>query len=207
VSTNQAGPSGLQQAAGPEWFAHIPLRNWLLIGAGVIALQAVILLAMGQPAICTCGYVKLWHGNVLSSENSQHLADWYTFSHVIHGFGFYLLLWLIAPRMPAGLRLVLAIGLEAGWEILENTPFIIDRYRQGALARGYVGDSVINSVGDTLAMALGFVLARVLPVWVTVALTVAMELFVGFMIRDNLMLNIIQLLYPSEAISNWQSGG
>lgn len=194
------------QASTLNWSTTISLRTYLLIGTGLIVLLAFALLAMGQPPICTCGYVKLWHGNVLSAENSQHLSDWYTFSHVIHGFGFYLLLWLIAPRTPVGLRLVLALGLEVGWEILENTPFIIDRYRQSALARGYVGDSVLNSVGDTLAMALGFVLARVLPVWVTVALTVAMELFVGAMIRDNLMLNIIQLLYPSEAVSDWQAG-
>ena len=181
-------------------------RTWVLIGAGIVALQAGVLLALGQPPICTCGYVKLWHGVVLSDQNSQQLTDWYTFSHVIHGFGFYLLLWLIAPRAPVGLRLVLALGLEAGWEIFENTPFIIDRYRQQALAQGYIGDSVINSVFDTLAMIFGFVLARILPVWVTVALAVAMELFVGFLIRDNLTLNIIQLIYPSEAISSWQSG-
>ena len=180
-------------------------RVWALIGACIVALQAAILLAMGQPPICACGTIKVWHGIVLSDENSQQLTDWYTFSHVIHGFGFYLLLWLIAPRTPVGLRLVLAIGLEAGWEILENSPIIIDRYRQQALAQGYIGDSVINSVSDTLAMTFGFVLARILPVWVTVALTVAMELFVGFMIRDNLMLNIIQLIYPSETISNWQA--
>jgi hypothetical protein len=206
VSSNQAGPSRLGQAAGLKWLAYIPVRTWLLTAAGVVVLQVAVLSAMGQPPICTCGHVSLWHGNVLSAENSQHLTDWYTFSHVIHGFGFYLLLWVIAPRMSIGLRFALALGLEAGWEIVENTPFIIDRYRQGALARGYVGDSVINSVGDTLAMALGFFLARVLPVWVTVALTLAMELFVGFMIRDNLTLNIIQLLSPSEAISKWQAG-
>ena len=191
---------------GASRLNSVPLGAWALVGAGVIALQAVVLLAMGQPAICTCGYLKLWHGNVLSSENSQHLTDWYTFSHIIHGFGFYLLLWLIAPRTPVGLRLVLAVGLEAGWEIFENTPFIIDRYRQGALARGYVGDSVINSVGDTLAMVLGFVLARLSPVWGIVALAVVLELFVGFMIRDNLTLNIVQLIYPSETISQWQAG-
>jgi Protein of unknown function (DUF2585) len=185
---------------------RLSLRTYLLIGIGVVVLQAAVLLAMGQPPICTCGYVKLWHGNVLSAENSQHLTDWYTFSHVIHGFGFYLLLWLIAPRTPVGLRLALALGLEAGWEIFENTPFIIDRYRQSALAQGYTGDSVLNSVSDTLAMTFGFLVARILPVWVTVALALAMELFVGFMIRDNLTLNIVQLIYPSETISHWQSG-
>jgi hypothetical protein len=179
---------------------------WAFIGACILALQAAVLLAMGQPAICACGTVTLWHGVVLSDQNSQQLTDWYTFSHIIHGFGFYLLLWLIAPRLPVGLRLMLALGLEAGWEILENSPVIIDRYRQQALAQGYTGDSVLNSVSDTLAMAFGFVLARLLPVWVTVTLAVAMELFVGFMIRDNLTLNIIQLIYPSQVISSWQSG-
>jgi len=183
-----------------------PLRTWCLIGAGIIVLQAIVLLVMGQPPICTCGTVKLWHGTVLSAENSQQLTDWYTFTHIIHGFGFYLLLWLIAPRALVGLRLMLAIALEAGWEIIENTPFIIDRYRQQALAQGYIGDSVINSVFDTLAMVLGFVLARLSPVWGVVALAVLLELFVGFMIRDNLTLNIIQLIYPSEAISQWQAG-
>jgi hypothetical protein len=191
----------LPQSHWTQW----PVRTWILIGIGIVAVQAAVLLAMGQPPICTCRTVKLWHGVVLSPENSQHLTDWYTFSHVIHGFGFYLLLWLIAPRAPVGLRLVLAIGLEVGWELLENSPMIIDRYRQQALAQGYSGDSVINSVFDTLAMMLGFLLARILPVWVTVALAVAMELFVGFMIRDNLTLNVIQLLHPSETISRWQS--
>jgi hypothetical protein len=182
------------------------LPSFLLIAAAIIALQAVVLLAMGQPPICTCGTVKLWHGVVLSPENSQHLTDWYTFSHIIHGFGFYLLLWLAAPRTPIGLRLVLAVVIEAGWEILENSPIIIDRYRQQALAQGYVGDSVINSVCDTLAMVFGFWLARILPVRLVIALTVAMELFVGIMIRDNLTLNIIQLIHPSAAISRWQAG-
>jgi hypothetical protein len=190
----------------PLYWRQWPLRIWLLIAAAIVAAHAVILLAMGQPAICTCGYVKLWHGVVLSAENSQQLSDWYTFSHIIHGFAFYLLLRLIAPGLPVGLRLVLALGLEVAWEIVENSPIIIDRYRETALAQGYSGDSVINSVSDTLAMAFGFFLARVLPVWTTVALALAMELFVGFMIRDNLILNIIQLLAPNEAISKWQAG-
>jgi hypothetical protein len=178
-----------------------------VIAAGFIAVQAIALLAMGQPPICTCGVVKLWNGAVSSSENSQQLTDWYTYTHIIHGFGLYLLLWLIAPRLPFGFRLALAVGLEAGWEVIENTPSVIDRYRQLALAQGYVGDSVINSVGDTLAGAFGFVLAYVLPTWLTVALTIAMELFVGFMIHDNLTLNIIQLIFSNGAISHWQAGG
>jgi len=188
------------------WRKSIPLSTCLLIGVGIVAFQALIVYAEGHPLICTCGTIKLWVGNVSSEENSQQLTDWYTYTHVIHGFGFYLLAWLIAPRASFGLRFALAIGLEAGWEIIENSPFIIDRYRQLALDQGYFGDSVINSVGDTLAGAFGFVLARALPVWTTVLLAIAMELFVGYMIHDNLTLNIIQLIHPTEAISHWQMG-
>ena len=109
--------------------------------------------------------------------------------------------------MPFGLQLALATGLESAWEVIENTPFVIERYRQSALAQGYFGDSVINSVSDTVAAMLGFVLARVLPIWSSVALVIVIELFPGYMIRDNFTLNVIQLIYPNEIISHWQSGG
>jgi Protein of unknown function (DUF2585) len=191
-----------------KWPDTIPFRTYALVGAGLIALQALVLLAMGQPPICECGYIKLWHGIVSSPENSQHLTDWYTPSHVIHGFGFYFILWWATRNasMSIGLRFVLAIGLEMSWELLENTPLIINRYRQSGPAQGYAGDSVINSVFDTLSMVLGFALARVLPVWTVVALAVAMEIVTGYIIRDNLLLNIVQLIYPTEFISNWQLG-
>jgi len=192
--------------AATKWLEQVPSGVFLLIIAGFVSLQAVVLLAMGQPAICACGTVKLWMGDVHSSENSQQFADWYSYTHIVHGFFLYLLFWLVARRLPFALRLALAIGLEAGWEMIENTPFVIDRYRQLALAQGYVGDSVINSVGDTLAAAFGFTLARLLPLWSSVALVVAMELFVGYMIHDNLTLNIIQLIHPNGAISLWQRG-
>lgn len=189
-----------------KWYKRIPLSVVLLMAVGFIVLQALVLLALGQPPICTCGTIKLWTGDVSGPENSQQLTDWYTYTHIVHGFVLYFLLWLIAPRMPIGLRFVLAVGLEASWEMIENTPFIIDRYRQSALAQGYVGDSIVNSVFDTLAGAFGFVLARILPVWSTVVIMVVMELFVGFMIHDNLTLNIIQLIHPTAAISDWQAG-
>jgi hypothetical protein len=189
-----------------EWWERHLVSTTLSIAAAIVGLQALILFAMGQPLICSCGTIKLWNGIVSGPENSQQLTDWYTYTHVIHGFGFYLLLWLVATRASFGLRFALAVGLEAGWEVIENTPFIIDRYRQLALAQGYFGDSVINSVGDTLAGAFGFMLARMLPVWWTVALAITLELFVGFMIHDNLTLNIIQLIYPNGTISLWQGG-
>jgi Protein of unknown function (DUF2585) len=173
----------------------------------LLAIQATALHLFGQPTICACGYVKLWEGVVLSSGNSQHLTDWYTFSHIIHGFIFYLLLWLAFPRMNIWQRLALAIGIEVAWEIVENTPWLIDHYRQQALAQGYTGDSIINSVSDSLAMIFGFVLASRLPVWATVSLAVFLEAWVGYSIRDNLTLNILNFIHPFDFITRWQSGG
>jgi hypothetical protein len=187
--------------------AQAPLSFCLLVIAGLVVLQAIALYALGQPPICTCGTIRLWVGNVLGSENSQQIFDWYSFSHIVHGTGIYVLLWLIAPRTPVLLRLVLAVGIEVGWEIFENTPFIIDRYRQQALAQGYSGDSIINSLSDTCLAIVGFLLARVLPVWGSIGVIVGLELFVGVMIRDNLTLNIIQLIHPIPALSHWQAGG
>lgn len=178
----------------------------VLVAVALLAIQAAGLLALGLPLICTCGTMDFWHGNPSGPETSQHLTDWYTFTHVVHGFGFYLLLWLLFPRASFGVRLLLAIGLEAGWELVENTPFVMERYRQSALARGYFGDSVVNSIFDTVATVIGFVLARILPVWASIAVVAGLELFLGLMIRDNFTLNVIQLIYPSDALSKWQAG-
>jgi Protein of unknown function (DUF2585) len=183
-------------------------REWLWFAGGgaIVAATALTLMLMGHVAICKCGYVKLWHGVVMSSENSQHITDWYTFSHVIHGFAFYGLLWLVARRWPVGARFVAAVAIESAWEIFENTDFIINRYRTGPIALGYEGDSILNSLSDTLAMMAGFWLAYRAPVWVTIALALAMEVGLAYMIRDNLTLNVIMLIHPFEAIRQWQAG-
>jgi len=172
----------------------------------MLVVTAAVLLAMGRPPICTCGAISLWVNESNSSQTSQMLADWYSFSHVVHGLLFYAGLWLLFRKWPIERRFLVALAIEAAWEIVENTPMIINRYREETAALGYTGDSVINSMSDITMMALGFLIARKLPVWWAVALVVVLELIPLAVIRDNLTLNVWMLLAPNEALKAWQAG-
>ncbi|HLZ79655.1 MAG TPA: DUF2585 domain-containing protein [Sphingomonas sp.] len=179
---------------------HAALAALILLAAGLIEW------ARGRPSLCPCGHVRLWTGTVHGPENSQQIADWYSLSHVIHGLLFYGALWAVARRWSVGARLVVAMTIEAGWELLENSPIIINRYRAATMAWGYSGDSILNSMSDVLFMGVGFLIARRWPLWGSVALGVALELIALAAIRDNLTLNVLMLVYPVDAIRVWQGG-
>lgn len=186
--------------------AAISLRNVILIALAALAFQAGVLYALGQPLLCACGHFKLWEGDVTSSGLSQQLTDWYSFTHIVHGILFYLLASIAAPRLPVAQRFLIALALEVGWEIAENTPFAIKFYRKQALAQGYAGDSVVNSLVDTLTMAFGFFLAWRLPVMLIVALLATIEIGLALAIRDNFTLNVLNFIHPFDAVHRWQSG-
>ncbi|HZZ44787.1 MAG TPA: DUF2585 family protein [Tepidisphaeraceae bacterium] len=185
----------------------LPLWAYVLMAVGIMVCVGLWEHGMGRRGISKSGQVMLWAGKVDGPENSQQLLDWYSFSHVIHGFVLYgVLRWAGRGKWPVGLCLLMAVGMEGAWEVLENSSFIIDRYRKETMSLDYYGDSILNSVSDILCCVVGFVLARRLPVWVTVGLAVGMEVGVGLAIRDNLTLNVIMLVWPSEAIRHWQMG-
>ena len=200
---------GMALAAGPGRSKRPRTALYAGLALAIVALAAGILLAMGRTPLCTCGTVEFWHGTVNDSGNSQHLSDWYSFSHIIHGFLFYGAAWLVGrlvgKPVPLGVAFLVGLGIECAWEIAENTNAVIERYRAATISLDYYGDSVINSLSDIVMMIGGFWLARVWPVWLTVAAALLMEAFVGYWIRDNLALNVIMLIHPVEAIRAWQS--
>lgn len=180
-------------------------RLFLLLAFAILVAQAAALYWLGRTPICTCGYVKLWEGNAFGSGNSQHLSDWYTPSHIVHGFIFYFFAWAVFRRASVAWRFAVAVFIEAAWEVVENTSWIIEYYRGNTVSLNYYGDSIVNSLMDVVWMALGFLVAWRAPVLVTVVLALALEAVAAYVIRDNLTLNIVMFIYPFESIKAWQT--
>jgi hypothetical protein len=185
--------------------SQIPTRTFVCIALTLLACQALTLHLMGQPAIAAIGF-RLWANDPLGPDNSQQLADWYSLSHIVHGLIFYGLTKLAAPRLPFAARLTLALGVEVCWEIAENTPFVIEAYRRQALAAGYRGDSIINSLSDSVMMMTGFTIASRLPWWASVILALILEGVAAVVIRDGLVLNILNFAGSWPALEHWQAG-
>jgi Protein of unknown function (DUF2585) len=179
----------------------------LLLVLVIMAVAACIEWSTGRLPLGPDHAFGLWTGDIWGAECSQRVADPYSFSHIIHGILFYGFLWLVARRLPVRWRFLIAVLIETGWELLENSPLIINRYREATMALGYAGDSILNSMSDILMMSLGFFLASRLPIWVTVLAVVVMEVGCAIWIRDNLTLNVIMLIHPIDAIRAWQLGG
>lgn len=178
---------------------------WVVLG-GVLCAMAVQLRLQGRFWICACGYVLAWSGNINSADNSQHLFDPYSFTHVLHGFMFIGLVHLLWPRLAEAWKIVGVLTVEALWEVIENSAFIINRYRAATISIGYTGDTILNSFGDILACTLGALVARKLGVVKTLVLAGVIEAILLISIRDSLLLNIIMLIHPIEAIKVWQAG-
>ena len=196
---------------GDQRCATIPVsKEKLILVAAYILLPLAMIVAlrlMGRVWWCACGGWELWNGEIWSSHTSQHLLDHYSFTHVLHGVLLCGIICWLFPRMSMPWRLWLALLVETAWEVIENTPFIIQRYREATIDTGYEGDSIINSGGDLLACAAGFFIAKKLGFKLSVVFFIIVEAGLLLWIRDNLTLNVIMLLYPFEAIKEWQMAG
>lgn len=184
-----------------------PPRMWrcLAIAAAILVLHALLLHLMGHIPWCKCGFA-IWTSHAWGSDTSQDLADPYSFTHVIHGILFYWLLLHAAKKLNVRQRFIAALLIEVAWELIENSPPIIHRYRAATASLDYTGDSILNSVGDVLSCLLGFWLASRLPAKASVALVIVIELGLLATIRDNLTLSVLMLLHPIPALKQWQLG-
>lgn len=189
-----------------NFLAKVSARQWVAASAATLALVALAQYSMGRELICKCGVIRLWVGQSIGPENSQQIFDWYSFSHVIHGIFLYAFTYWIGKKRGWSVwqMLFFAVLLEGAWEVIENSSFIIERYRTATLSLDYYGDSILNSFFDSVSMIVGFFLARKLPIPLTVALVLALEFWVGYWIHDNLTLNVIMLVHPVDAIRMWQ---
>ena len=179
-----------------------PDRRHVLAIAALMLLGALTLSGMGQALWCRGGEAYLWSGDIWTEHNSQHLADPYTFTHMLHGVLLYGLLWLLlGGRVGVAWRCVIAMAVQVGWEILENTPLVIERYRETTISLNYYGDSVGNSIGDMLACLAGFCFAAVVPLWASALALLVVDASLMLWIRDGLLLNVLMLVWPVDAIT------
>lgn len=189
-----------------SWFSRHRETWWLLVSLFVVLVVTAFALRFeGRLWICACGTIKLWVGNTCTSDNSQHILDPFSFTHVLHGVAFFWIIAWLGARLRSSWQVVLAIALEGAWEIFENTNFIINRYRTATAALGYTGDTVVNSIGDILCCLAGFLIARRLGFVRSLILFVLIELVLMVWINDSLLLQILMLITPIEEIKNWQS--
>ena len=182
----------------------ISMRQTAWLSALSVAIVALWLWAVGQPWICTCGTIKLWDGNIFSSGNSQHIADWYTLSHVLHGVLIVLVGRIVAPRVRMTTLLYVAVITGVAWEVIEHTPWVLDRFRAATINQGYVGDSILNACCDFLWMMLGFLLASRMSQWGAVALIIVFEITSTLAARDSLALTTLMVIWPIDAVAEWQ---
>jgi len=195
-------------AASKPISTPVSTDQWKRAGLIILAILAITIIAMrieGRVWWCECRTPRVWISDVWSPHCSQHLLDPYSFAHFSHGLIFFSVLALVVPRMSLAWRLCIAVGLAAGWEILENSPMIINRFRTATMSDEYLGDSAVNAVGDVLCCFAGFFVARWLGLWKTVLLFLALEITLAFWIRDSLLLTTVMLISPIEAIKTWQS--
>ena len=205
ANLNSSPASTAGSGCRPKWSWKLPPPSQVaLICCTLLALQVLVLYLQGRPWWCKCGEASLWVGSAFSSHTSQHLFDPYSITHLLHGVLFFLILWLVLPSVTLAWRFVMAIGIEVVWEVVENTNFIIERYRSATISLDYMGDSIANSVADVGCCAIGFAIARWIGWQTSIVVFVLVELLMLFWIRDNIMLNVIMLLYPFEAIKDWQ---
>ncbi len=179
-------------------------RSLYLFALLGVPLIAGTLYLWGQPLICTCGDVKLWIGSVFDSGNSQHIADWYTLSHILHGVLIALLGRLLFPKLRFGVLFLVAIITGIGWEIVEHTDFVLNAFRSTTINAGYHGDSVLNAVADYIWMMGGFFAAYAMRTLHVVGIVAALELSAAFIARDSLALSTLMLLYPVDVVEDWQ---
>jgi hypothetical protein len=194
--------------AGDDATAPTPLFSPHALAVVALLLLAIVYLRwQGRVWWCECGQLRPISLTVRSQHNSQHLLDPYSLSHMLHGVLFYGMLWPFRRTLSLPTRAAIAAVVEIGWEMLENSPIVIDRYRTATMALGYSGDSVVNSIGDVISFVVGFYIARKLGLWWSIGIFIAVELLMLWLMRDNLTLNVLMLLWPIDAIRHWQGGG